>query len=46
MENPDTNSRGISETVSTILVIALVLVLAMVIYILVSGAADPKSTLR
>lgn len=42
MENPDTNSRGISETVSTILVIALVLVLAMVIYILVSGAADPK----
>ena len=42
MEKQYNNSHGISETVSVILVIALVLVLTMVIYVLVSGAADPK----
>ena len=42
MKKQYNNSRGISETVSVILVIALVLVLAMVIYALVSGAVNPK----
>lgn len=42
MRKQSDNCRGISETVSVILLIASVLVLAMVIYILVSGAADPK----
>jgi hypothetical protein len=42
MKNRYTNSRGISETVSVILVIALVLVLAIVIYALIFGSVDPK----
>lgn len=42
MEKPYTNSRGISEIVSVILIISLVLVLAMVIYALIFGSVDSK----
>jgi FlaG/FlaF family flagellin (archaellin) len=42
MNNRYTNSRGISETVSVILVIALILVLAIVIYALIFGSVDPR----
>jgi hypothetical protein len=42
MKKQYTNPWGISETASVILVIFLVLVLAIVIYVLVSGAVDPK----
>ena len=42
MKTRYTDSRGISETVSVILVIALVLVLAIVMYALIVGSVDPK----
>lgn len=42
MKNRYANSRGISETVSVILVIAMILVLAIVIYAMFFGAVDPK----
>jgi hypothetical protein len=42
MKKPYTDLKGLSDTVSVILVIALVLVLAMVIYAMVFGAVDPK----
>jgi hypothetical protein len=42
MKNQYTDQKGLSDTVSVILVIALVLVLAMVIYAMVFGAVDPK----
>jgi len=42
MKKQYTDLRGLSDTVSVILVIALVLVLAMVIYAMVFGAVNPK----
>jgi flagellin-like protein len=42
MKSRYTDSRGISETVSVILVIALVVVLAMVMYALIFGSVDTK----
>jgi Concanavalin A-like lectin/glucanases superfamily len=41
MQNRNTSSRGMSEVTSEILVIALILVLAIVIYVLVFGNFNP-----
>ena len=41
MQNHDTHSRGVSEVATEVLVIALILVLAVVVYVLVSGNFNP-----
>lgn len=42
MKAKNSNSTGISEVVSVILVIALVVALSIVVYVLISGQLDPK----
>lgn len=42
MKAKNSNSTAISEVVSAILVIALVVALSMVVYVLISGQLDPK----
>jgi hypothetical protein len=42
MKNLYTNSRGISEMVSVILIIFLVLILAIIIYVMIFGSLDLK----